>query len=883
MLRISAALLVLLSATLAQAQTINLLADPARWQAAADHPETTMTLVAPTKAAPLAVKVAADGGREDFPKLRLAWDKPQDWSPYARFRVRMRVTCDDPEVREKTIAFVFYDDQTRHAEMEDHPMWQQSVAYTVPVNQWFEAKGWLLSIKRTSVLQLDLYLYEVPPAARHNYTWEFSDLAVEGMGETGTFFDTEIYSQGGMAGGKPSGSAGKVGTKDGLQLDLDQTGAVRGVLLDQRRVGGASRYFSGLLVRDASTAEPPVAVGGSVKRQGETLVQHGGSAKLGLAVEATYRPRGEYLEVAGTVTDRRGQDRAVTLTLALPLEPGAWQWWDNVATARTQAGETGELSYFETGAAYGMNGVHSKYPVGALTLPGRAGLTLGVRMDEPIVHRLAYNPGMRLFFLSVDLGLAPLKTLKGQSLSTAPFRFLVYRHDPAWGFRSALQRYYAFFPDFFTNRIPAARQGGWFVWGKMQDLKGALDAGFGFHWGPSGVDAVKWDNAHGPLALQYIEPEFYQQTMGDYKAAPPLADCLTRLQKVAAGDEATVTDYLKLGYAHSYLPGSWVKAHSAREMVITASKACQASMHYGFTEQPGGSIGNMPWIGDSKWGIIFPCSLDPDIPGGKGQFCRDLYLENGLKEMAEAGAHYDGIGLDSFGGYLNLNQANYRRELFVYGDCPLTFSAREKKPVQVRTNNSVEFARDLAQRMHARGLVLMANCSWNITPAWLVFAAPYLDILGAEAPRFADAEFARAISYHKPCTDLPYDPRPDWEVARNQLYGIFPGHGNKVEVMAPLAQTFRDLAAAGWEPITYARASVPTVRVERYGHGPGTLLVLHNPEEKAADVTLTVDAKALGLGSLKAERRPDKAPMPVVDGKVQLALQPRETLVLQLR
>ena len=65
MSRALCAVFVLLSAALAQAQTLNLLAEPARWQAAADHPETTMALAAPTKAVPLAVKVAADYGARE--------------------------------------------------------------------------------------------------------------------------------------------------------------------------------------------------------------------------------------------------------------------------------------------------------------------------------------------------------------------------------------------------------------------------------------------------------------------------------------------------------------------------------------------------------------------------------------------------------------------------------------------------------------------------------------------------------------------------------------------------------------------------------------------------------------------------------------------------
>ena len=73
------------------------------------------------------------------------------------------------------------------------------------------------------------------------------------------------------------------------------------------------------------------------------------------------------------------------------------------AIARTAADEANELAYLETGVGYGRNGCHSKYPLGAITLPGKAGLTLAIRMDEPVVHRIVYNPRLRLFFLALAL------------------------------------------------------------------------------------------------------------------------------------------------------------------------------------------------------------------------------------------------------------------------------------------------------------------------------------------------------------------------------------------------------------------------------------------------------------------------------------------------
>lgn len=857
---------------------VDLLAAPYSWTAGIDRGGTKLAF-GPTGEAPLAVKVTADGGPEDYPKMGANWTEPQDWSRYMRLRAKLRVTCEDPSVRTKRITFVYYDRNTLREDLPDKPMTQQCIAHNIPCGQWVEIRDWLVGINRTAMRGLVLYLYEDPPAAAHVYTWEVAQLQLEGVGEEAVWLDTEAYDKHALA-DSCGPLAGIVSTSDGLSLELDDTGRIRGIAVDGKALGAQSGYASGLLVRDVKAGGAPVPAKGTMAFADGAVKLQSALDKLALDLEAEYRSHGEYLEVAGEVRDLRGADRAVTVYLALPFTAENWQWWDNVAVARATATGMGEMTCLESGMEYGLGGMHSKYPIGAMTAPGVGGLTIGVPMDEPVVHRIAFNPTLRTMYLALDFGLVPEKTLKGRVLSEAQFRILLYRHDPQWGFRSALDRYYRFFPEWFEKR--AKHEGGWFVWGDMSQTEGALEAGFGFHWGPRGADAIKWDNANGPLALQYIEPELYQQTMGDYDRAPTLQEALERSRKIAAADEDELAKFMKLGYSH-YLPGKWEREHSHRESCIAVNRACAASVCYNAAQEPVGGAGQFPWMSESRWGVIFPCNLDPDIPGGKGHFCKELFLETGLKEMQEAGCHYDGIALDSFGGYGMYSRANFRREHFKYSDFPLSFSASEERlPVIPAFFSTIEFAKDLAATMHPRGLVLMANCSWGATPGWLTFLSPYLDIYGAEAPRFADPEFARAIAGHKPCTDLPYQPRPDWEVARNQLLGIFPGHGNEIAVMKRFAPTFQALAQAGWEPTTHATVTGGDgLRVERFGTGATLYFVLHNPSEKDSEAKLRVDPVALGLGAMKLTREPTGEAVTTAGGEAVLTLPGKGTVVVK--
>ncbi len=859
----------------AQPNRVSLVEDPSRWSVGVDHAGAKMNLA--KVECGLAVDVTADGGAEDYPKARRSFPKPQDWRPYSRINLRLRVVCTDPGVRRKNIALVFYDDETRLPDYPGKPMKQQSVAHLVPVNRWLDLSDWLTPVKRSAIRQLDLYLYELPPGKAHQYRWEVAKLELERVAGEAVCFDNQAFGRNEIQGalGKPAGS---LKTHDGLQLGIGSAGEIARIDVDDTSVGAARRDCpSGLLVRDVTKIGPPVMIGGRVEQAGDEVKQTSQLRDLGLAVHATYRPHAGHLEIAGSIADLRGQDRAVTVYLALPVVQGPWQWWDSVAASRTEADESTELRYVESGMGYGLGGCHSKYPLGAVTLPGSTGLTLAIRMDEPVVHRIVYNPRLRLFYLAIDFGLVPERRADGRPLSEAPFRILLYRHDAAWGFRSALDRYYELFPEFFTKRVTC--EGGWFVWGDMSKTEGALDAGFGFHWGPVGAKAVEWDNAHGPLALFYIEPQTYQQTMEDFDRAPSAEEVLQRLQKLVQGDPQELAKVASQPYR--VYPLSPSPGNLAGRIQATA-QAVARSLNHDIAGQPYCSVGRFGWMSKSKWGAILSCNLAPGIPEGKGRLNLQEIIAPSLRNMEREGAHYDGIGLDSLGGYREHSAVNYRREHFRYADFPLSFSALDHQPVQVAAFSTVEWVRDLAKPMHAQGKVLMANCSWGFTPGWLTFAAPYLDVFGAEASMFADPDFIRAIAYRKPCTDLPYKPRPAWEVPWHWLHAIHPGHGNDLKAMQRHVGLLRELTAAGWEPISGARVTPPPLRVERYGEGNRIYLVVHNPTERPAAARVQLDEGILGARDFRFSVQPGGRNVEVKNSCLEIPLATKETLIVVL-
>ena len=174
----------------------------------------------------------------------------------------------------------------------------------------------------------------------------------------------------------------------------------------------------------------------------------------GLQVQATLKSDKRCLRVDGVVSDTTGEDRAIGLRFALPLDLTGWNWWTE--PEENQAIAPGQPSYRHTYNCQSGIGKCSIYPWSAVT-GERAGLSLALSLSQgPRVFVTEYQPvraptgrdpfGLSLTFffgLSKDAGANP---------SRAPFSFVLYPVDPQWGMRSAMARYYELFPESFVKR-----------------------------------------------------------------------------------------------------------------------------------------------------------------------------------------------------------------------------------------------------------------------------------------------------------------------------------------------------------------------------------------------------------------------------------------------
>ena len=273
----------------------------------------------------------------------------------------------------------------------------------------------------------------------------------------------------------------RLATDDGLALLLSSSGEVAGLSVDNVSPP-LTPVPSGILVGEA--LGEPVPIGGKVEGKGRVARHRSRLGKLGLEVNATYRALPNRIEIEGEVSDLTGKERGVDLCLSLPLDLAGWKFHHSILTKET----------IEEGSWRR----HENFPLCAVTDPeGKTGFALAIPPDRPCNFSFVCVGGSRLL-LSVRFGLSPL--CKPHIKSRAPFKFVLFKVDGKWGYRDALRRYYALFPEAFRKR--ATKEGLWLFAFPAAKLPNPQDYAYR-EGGPAGWEV---DEKLGLLTFPYIIP-----------------------------------------------------------------------------------------------------------------------------------------------------------------------------------------------------------------------------------------------------------------------------------------------------------------------------------------------------------------------------------------
>jgi hypothetical protein len=697
------------------------------------------------------------------------------------------------------------------------PLWGQVAPFSTGTHDWERQE--VLILPAQPVERLSVY------ALFRNMEGEvwFDDLGVEELdvGRAGQFDRLPV-----QLAGSPPGAPGPTQSISAGELALEY--AAGGGPIASLRLGGeetgAPGAPSGFLVRD-------VAAGSDV-----FSFKNGECPELDLSLEAALRERDGCVEVSGRVTDRAGRDRAVTLYFALPVEATGWWWHDDGRRRRRiePAGEFSRTTNVHTGAHGGM----SPYPLGCVCGPEH-GLALALDMGLPSQYRIAYNGPARVLYIAYDFGL----TAETERFpSAAPFRFVIYRFDPEWGFRAAVKRLYELFPDYFACR--SRRQGIWMPFTDVSTVEGWQDFGFRYH---EGINNVPFDDGAGILSFRYTEPSTWWVAM-DPSVPRTHEGVMSVLREAAASENA------------------WRRRHA---------EAVRVSGSHDANGRPQYLIRDAPWTD----GAVFSLNPSPFLPGPSE--ARMYWNDEVKRRLYGPGAEgeQDGEYLDSLEGYVTADE-NFRREHFRHATVPLTFCTASKRPCIHKAFSQFEFTRWIARDVHSMGRLTFANG----VPSRFTFLCPWLDIMGCEMdwldgegnwrpPADAILSLKRTMCYRKPYLILMntrFDELPPDLVEkyfqRCLFYGIWPSMFSRNASDDPYWQNpdwynrdrhlfkryiplVRRVAEAGWEPVPYAHTGDEAVYVERFGpdEDGGVYLTLLNDSDVERQTVLTVEAGALGL------------------------------------
>jgi len=708
-------------------------------------------------------------------------------------------------------------------------LWGQTANFLTGTHDWQEREVVILPRKPVRSATIHCLL------RHHSGTAWFDDVSVEEIRTTGgafTFQGVPVVPTT-LAPKPEAGEPSSLATQDGLELSM-QDDSVRGLRVDGRDLAiGAP---SGFMVRDVGTNSDFFPF------------TRGECAELGLKLKVESHAAADHIVFEGRVSDTRGQDRAITLVFAIPINATGWNWADDIRHNRVISGaeDFGNLVTVHCGST----GTMSLYPLATIT-SAREGLALALDMGRPAHYRLGYHSGTKQFYIAYDFGLSP-ETQRFPG--AADFRFVLFRVEPRWGFRAGWARVMKIFPDYFVVR--SHDQGLWMPFTDISTVQGWEDFGFKYH---EGNNNVGWDDAHGILSFRYTEPMTWWMPMP--KGAPrSMAEALRERDRLAREGKGANRQMAQVSY--------------------------RAAM-YDETDQPALLFRNEPWCDGAVWSLNPNPELAVDSAAPSYRVSETeshlnaatVHWNETISQhlySASAHAHLDGEYLDSLEGYVTAD-LNFRREHFRDTAVPLTFAGDTHQPALFKGLAVFEFTRWIGQEVHRLGKLTFANG----VPYRFTYLCPWLDVLGTETDWVQKGQYHpasddqmslwRTLAGGKPYLLLM---NTDYDVfnsamveryfERSLFYGMFPGmfSHNAAENPywqnpkwynrdRPLFQKYlpviKRVAEAGWQPLTAATCDNSRIQVERFGPDPSGVVyfTVFNDTETDQKGTLQFEAAQL--------------------------------------
>ncbi len=633
--------------------------------------------------------------------------------------------------------------------------------------------------------------------------------------------------------GTSGDAAATVTAGEGLTLGLDGDGGVVALSTPRADLAGAGVLpMSGWFVTDYAGDNVPIPLVGSVAREDGKLVFAGTSERLKLKYRMEIDGSAPYLDCRTHLEDVSGQDRALMLEFRLPLSSEqAWSWHDGGYDKReVEPDRRYELvSATLTGGGQRQASV---YPFAAVSTDD-ASVCLGVPlMEEPRLFRLfAHRPfiGDVVLGCEFEVGLSPVTK---HFPSSASHRLIIYSTQPSWAFRRAVERYYGFFPEQFTNTVK--RHGNWAVLRMAQQYTPNL-ADFAIAVDETVMGSPPAD-MYGSLAntllgipsCPYVRPGTWSQEFEGDHSAP---DAYEKRMEVLAAEERLPE------YTYTFPNSYWG---------TPLPTLVEATRNSGIHDRDGRLVWRWPAV--RREGKYFMrcqqnCSYEVPSPNWASVIHKQYTLSDDWARAA--GVPQGGVYFDNMSGS-SLNALDFRRDHWEIARIPLIVNADPPQPVQSKAMQLCEFFARFTPEVHRRGGLLIGNFN-GVAGAVL---AQYFDFIGVETYRGAAVEQVRLLAGPKPASYLVHPGTR--EVYDNCLsYAVAPGFGSASE--RDLCREFMPLivalSEAGWQPVPGAVYSPEGAIVERFGRlDAGNLsFTVRLLEQDAPGGVLRVHAREAGI------------------------------------
>lgn len=619
----------------------------------------------------------------------------------------------------------------------------------------------------------------------------------------------------------------------------------------------AIKYFS-----PSKSSDFSIINSNSIVENGLSLIKN--FSDKNVDVTLTFKEYNSHIELFGDVQNLRKGYTCFTLRVIFPtlgLKNISWDY-DLDSTIKVTANKKYLYNYvkvktvippagaFNTGrcnnGGYGDNvgtGGMSFYPLSSITTD-KIGLGWGVDMGIPLVFRMGFKSGIGMvseFDFAID-------TLTKKFPNRAFFKILLFEFNPKWNMRAALKKYYEIESKYFKRRI--TKEGIWLPFAPLHGIKNWKDFGIAFNetdWNskdygfPTPEPTIEVDKKASILSFQYTEP---------WEVEIPISKRDTTYQQVTGKSNISKSteEYLQTSAALDY------------NNKLIARKL------------------ETPWF-STGWAVSINTNTDPDIRGyNRYDYICDNKIYPALK------MNVDGIYFDCLEWNWQYD-LNYNYGQFEYTDYPLTFSSslNKPKPVIWSYSSDYKFMRKIAQEMHEQGKYVMGNTFY-----WIPFSAGLLDIFGSELDWYSKIDFnmkrlqfLRAMADQKPAvfllnvglndkafTQAPFDGYKRY-FEKMLFYGFFPSFFSedasnniywadsvKYDQGRPFFKKYipliKEIAIAGWEPVTFARTNNENTKVERFGNKDSDYIyfTLYNMNANSVETTVTIDAKSLNINEV---------------------------------